>query len=569
MNVQLPDNSVVQFPDGMPEDQVNAAINAHLNSPSSLNPAPSNVQPAGIWEGIKQGAMDPINGLGQLMLHNGPDTSGLGDLDPSKTFDQQLQNQESEYQAGKQAAGRDGIDWSRIAGNTAATIPEFAAIPEVKAAQLAAALGKYGSKAASFVANTISNVGGGGLVGATAPVTDGSDYNETKKDQLLTSAGFIAATSPISKMISKVISPQVSKYVKSLMDENITPTIGQILGGPVKWLEDKATSLPGVGYLIKSAQTQSMDEARQAALARALAPIGKTGPIPEGRAGIQYVKDSLSDAYNNLLPHLQFAPDGQYVNNLINLKNLASNLPDQQANQFNNIIKTQIVDKLGPQGIMDGQTFKGAESELSRAAKGYRGDPSFDNRQLGDVLSQALSETRSALVRSNPQSAQQLNNINQGYANYTILRKAASSLGAEDGRFTPSQLQSAVKAADQSAGKGNFATGNARMQDLSDAAANVLPNKYPDSGTAGREMLGVLMGSALEGGSALGGHALLPLAIGGAASVPYLPGIRQLTAHILAGNRPIGAEQLANALRKSTPALANAYGVTSAQGTNQ
>lgn len=96
--------------------------------------------------------------------------------------------------------------------------------------------------------------------------------------------------------------------------------------------------------------------------------------------------------------------------------------------------------------------------------------------------------------RTNPNEAGQLQKINKAYADYAILRKAASMGGTagNEGLFTPAQLNSAVRMADSSAGKGAYASGKARMQDFSDAAMSVLPSKVPDSGTAGRLMSDVM-----------------------------------------------------------------------------
>jgi hypothetical protein len=42
-----------------------------------------------------------------------------------------------------------------------------------------------------------------------------------------------------------------------------------------------------------------------------------------------------------------------------------------------------------------------------------------------------------------------------------------------------------------------MATGDALMQDIATAGQNVLPNKIPDSGTAGRLGLGILAGGGV------------------------------------------------------------------------
>jgi hypothetical protein len=94
------------------------------------------------------------------------------------------------------------------------------------------------------------------------------------------------------------------------------------------------------------------------------------------------------------------------------------------------------------------------------------------------------------------------------------------------------------------------------MQDLSDAAENVLGPKYPDSGTAGRIMAG---GLAAGGGYML--DPTIPMALG-AASVPYLPGANKVMAAVLAGERPKSIQAMQPLVRAlAAPAAVNAIGV--------
>lgn len=102
------------------------------------------------------------------------------------------------------------------------------------------------------------------------------------------------------------------------------------------------------------------------------------------------------------------------------------------------------------------------------------------------------------LSRNNPaQLAKELANADAAYAKYVRLRNAGVAAANNEGVFTPSQLMGAVKKADNSVGKGAMATGDALMQDIATAGQNVLPNKIPDSGTAGRLGLGILAGGGL------------------------------------------------------------------------
>lgn len=534
-----PDGQLHVFPDEATPEMISQAF--------GLQPA----TPIGPGEGFMHGLMAPVNGLAQAGLHM-MDGSGLGDMDPSKTLDQQLATQETQYKAGRQAAGVNGIDWPEIGGEMVATAPLAAVVPQTKAAQFGAALGKYGSKAASFLSNAAIDTTAGGGYGAVQPVTEG-DYAPSKAEQIETSAGISGLLGPLTGMAAKAIKPSVSDETKILMNEGVSPTLGQILGGGAKWLEDKATSIPGLGYAINSARSRSLDQFNTAALNRALTPIGaSTDKI--GRQGLSEVSDKLSDAYDQVLPNLTLKLDNNFAQQISSARNA---IPTSELPVFDSVLSKQF-SKFSPNGEMSGDTLKGFQSEIRNHANGYGSDTSYDKQQVGQALDQVHAAIGDALQRTNPKYASQLANINQGYANYATLRRAGSMV-KEDGPFTPQQLATAIRSNDSSVGKGNFARGRAMMQDLSDAGVGTLANKYPDSGTAGREGLMALLGGALLGHV----NPAIPLGIG-AAALPYTPITQKASASLLT-QRPAGALQLAQALRKATPMLGNTGSIFASQ----
>jgi hypothetical protein len=237
---------------------------------------------------------------------------------------------------------------------------------------------------------------------------------------------------------------------------------------------------------------------------------------------------------------------------------MAQSLPPAQQTQFMNVVKTQIIGKLSPQLEMDGPTLKGAQSELGRISRGLTGDPSFDNQQLGQAIGEVKNLVEQSLPRNNAADAvRDLANANSAYANFVRLRAAASSQGAmnNEGVFTAAQLNNAVRGADKSAGKGATATGNALMQAFSTDAQSVLGSKYPDSGTAGRGLLGtmlsggVLPGIALAPGATLGG---IGAGVTGAAA--YSPMGNALMRALLT-SRPGVVRSAGNALMRNGTAL--------------
>jgi hypothetical protein len=271
-------------------------------------------------------------------------------------------------------------------------------------------------------------------------------------------------------------------------------------------------------------------------------------------------------AFNALDPGFQADLEG--------VAQMAQALPPSQQQQFTNLVQNQIVGKLGPQGVMTGETLKGVQSELGSIARGYLGDASFDTRQLGAAVGAVKDAIDNSLPRYNaPQAVQGLQAANAAYANFVRLRAAAASQGAMNngGIFTAAQLNNAVRSADKSVGKGATATGNALMQDYSTGAQSVLGNTYPDSGTAGRGILATLGGLGV---GALAGHGSLPMQFilpsAGAVGLGALPYTRigqRLTQDLLM-SRPQAAQAIGNAVSRYGVPLAPALGVALSHGAN-
>lgn len=519
---------------------------------------------------IKGGTQGIVHGLAWLANKVAPDSQFAKDANAAiPQMQQTITQQDNAYNAQRVAqqpptlsgliTGQKqapGFDWGRAAGQALAAAP------------LAAVMPTGTGMAGTIGAGALSGAATGALqpVGQLQP---GQTYAGQKMGQAATGALTGAIAAPLASVAGKVISGVGSAAQQKLADAGVTMTPGQILGGGFARTEDKLTSAPVLGDLIKNAQQRSVQSFNKATYNEVLAPLGQTYQGPVGNEGVQAVQNTISNAYDSALSRMKFsAADPQFQSDISNLAGLAQGLPPAQQQTFSNVLKTQIFGKLSPQGEMDGATLKGAQSELSRIARGYAGDPSFDNRQLGQAIGEIKNAVDSSLPRYNPPDAvQDLANANAAYANFVRLRGAAASQGAMNngGVFTAAQLQNAVKGADKSAGKGATATGNALMQDLSSAGQSVLGSKYPDSGTAGRSMLGLAAG-AMAGHAFLPPGAIAPAALGmGAAALPYTaPG--QRLAQALLMSRPAGAVPVGNALARYGVPLAPALGTALLNG---
>jgi hypothetical protein len=477
----------------------------------------------------------------------GPATKALGITPLGKSeFDSQLSNQENDYQSQRQGQG---FDWSRAAGN---------AIPQILA-----------TKNIPFATGLLKNVGiAGGIGGASSllnpvysnPQSD-SDFWAAKGNQAKVGALTGAAVAPIASLAARVVSPAASTnpQVQTLVDEGVTPTVGQMWGGALKRIEDGATSIPFLGDMIKNAQRNSAQQLSTAAINRSLTPIGDQLPAnTTGREAIGYATEKLGNAYDQVLTKIgAVKPDAQFTNDLSNLSGLVKNAPKEISDQFDRIIQNEILGRIDKNGVMTSEGLKAAESNLGQLATGASRTGDYDKQMLGSAIKEAQSTLRGMLARLSPDNAAELQSINTGYANLLRSQKAASYVGNESGNFSPAQLQTAVKALDKSKNNRTFATGNALMQDLSESGKNVLGGSVPDSGTPFRHAVEVGVGG-LVGHSALPepiGAAALPAAAGiGLAALPYTQTGQKL-ATLLMAKRPEMAQGIASGIRSSIPAI--------------
>jgi hypothetical protein len=404
----------------------------------------------------------------------------------------------------------------------------------------------------------------GGASGALTPTETGTSgmeaVQEIPQKVGMGALGGVGGTA-VGRGVGNVIAPKLSEAAQKLIGEGVNLTPGQMMGGALRKIEDKLTSAPLLGDLIDYSRTKGIEEFNKAVYKRALEPIGGKVPTETGRAGVEAVKTQISDAYNTLLPKMTFVPDKPLYDSISSLDKVVVGLPKPETKMVEDNVKAIIQKHMdtSKNGLISGKSYKAIESDLGELASNYAGSKGTD-AMVGNAYKQALGQVRQALTRSNPDYAEELGNINKAFANFARIRRAGSMANTQE-MITPAQLANAVKAADESAGKGATATGKALLQDLTDAGVQVLPSKISDSGTAGRSALvNMLLGA---GGAAGGSSAYqafptvtaVGAGLAGAAAAPYLPGVRNLVTTAV-GKRPESAKKLADAIRELAPYLA-------------
>ena len=541
--IDVPGMGVVEFPDGMSDDQIAAAIRKNLGEPK---PAMSK------GERFAAGMADPIHGGAQLltkMLPDGmvnagnslnnwlADKTGLVAKLPAGGVDEAVKTREADYKA---RSGVEGMDWMRLAGNVASPVNM--------------ALGAAAPAAKALAARSAIGAGVGVSSGALQPVI-GDDFASEKLKQVSISGIGGAAAPLLAAGFGRMISPKasVNPDLALLAKEGVKPTIGQTLGGRWNAAEEKLQSLPIMGDMITNARGKALEQFNRAAIGRATSPVGASvGEV--GRSGVKAAGDAVSQSYDDVLKSLKVVKfDAQYGKDFGQLKSMAQSLTQPMRQKFNNAAREVLQGRTSKIGGMTAETMKKVDSELGQMAARYGRSSVASEQELGDAVKQLQALLREQVARNSPQAADALKKANAGWANLVRVEGAAKAAKNNDGIFTPAQLNAAIQQADSSVRKRAVARGTALMQDLGGAGQNVLGNKVPNSGTFDRAAMGV---GGLSAGLI---EPWIPAALIGGAGMYSQPVQSLLRGAVSA--RPSSAESIARILNQTSPMLSPATGL--------
>jgi hypothetical protein len=346
----------------------------------------------------------------------------------------------------------------------------------------------------------------------------------------------------------RAISPIVDPAVAKLAAMGVVMTPGQRAGrGLTQFVENAVESVPGLGVAIRGAKRRGIEQFNRGAINEALKPIGAVLPkkAEAGRTAIEAAQEVISNNYDDALSKVRAPVDAVFQSDLAATAQNAANLPPEQAKAFDFIMQNKIAPLLQG-GQLDGSMLQDVTRTLQRVAADAKKTP-----VAGEFLADALSEVRQHFIdlagRYSPEGTAGFLKANQAEANMSRIYDAASKAHG-DGVFTPQQLATAVAKRGYGTTTKNAAAGNARMQDVADAAKSILPNTLPNSGTAERAAVLGGIGAGASGGLGALVNPAFALPIAGVA--PYVPGIdRALQAFALRGQGK-GAKALAKEIRK-------------------
>jgi hypothetical protein len=456
-----------------------------------------------------------------------------------------------ELEAALRSGAISGKDYEAIRNDLRAKQEQFAlenpktALGSEIAGGLVAPLGalKYAAKAPSILRSAMTSAGYGGLQGAGK-----STDTENLAGDVITGTTLGGVGGAALGTVGAAIAPQLQKGARELQQAGVPMTLGSAFGGQVQAVEQAAESLPIVGQLIKGARQEQFEAFNKAAFNRALKAIDPKLTVPKDlplREAADFTYQQISNKYGQIYPNTQLSLNKTLDRQLTGLENKYSTatLGEAGTQQFQaqlNNIKSRFENGKP----ISGAQVKALKEDLRKITDAYKG-ASGSEKLLGDAFNDLESSIMMSFRNQNPKYAKDLKAADTAYATYKKVENAAASTKGAEGVFTPAQLETAVKQGN----KAQYARGNALLQDLSNSGYDVLGNKVPDSGTAGRlGIAGILTGGA----GFLNPKAIVPTAI---ASGLYTPAGMKYAMPLLTNPRPDIIEQYAPSVRAAAPYL--------------
>lgn len=309
-----------------------------------------------------------------------------------------------------------------------------------------------------------------------------------------------------------------SAAARTLMDEGVTPTLGQgieqgVLGRAIRRGEEATTSLPLAGAATRAARDRPVMQWLNAVLGRAEAP--ELGISAQGKLGYEAV-DNLTNgfrsAYGSALKGNMIPLDDGAVSpvlgnrgvSLLQQVNSAIDNNPELESESKAVVKGIVAKRLQAvypdvqQGMIEAPALKSVADDLGSEGAAMlkgQGQDALKGRALleaDSVISEHINQFLPDDVRG------VISKLDDKYANFKRIQRATAMARDPSGAFNPEELKNAVRLYDTSRDKGRFARGAALLQDLAMAGKAVLPSTLGESGTTPR----ALMANVMKGGAA-------------------------------------------------------------------
>jgi len=475
IEVDLPDGSVAEFPDGTAPDVMKGALARYKTKPTvpagpmSMNEIEPNFGKQ-MLIGAGRSVHELTQGVRQMFGQTTPE-----EIADTKKYDAPLMDSV-------------GGQLGNAAGDIAMT-----ALPAAKVLKLSTALPKFKTAASLLAAGAVN-----GGYESLKPVQEG----DTRAGNAAFGFGTGAAAQGVGNLAARGITGLVkvsraaASLPKSVQD---AATLGQIadrttVGGKIaSSIEEKARSIPIIGQAITAARERGANAWRDNVLEN-VTPDGHTPVGDTMRERLSNIQDEFTKRYAGALDGQQVGPLGAFEKRITKITTDPTRglTEAEQAearrkimdyyNYMHGIDPTAQVPNI-PRNITATQA-KEFESFLTAQGRQYAKatTPGADNmaRLFGDAEDAYTVAYRSQLPLARRQA---LAPLDQKYSPYKTVERAATAVGNDMGDFTPSQLLLASKARSRVP---VFARGDGSMQKSADIGKHVFQDKLPNSGTIDR-----------------------------------------------------------------------------------
>lgn len=482
IEVELPDGTVAEFPDGTPTDAIKSALQRRFQQRQPAPPATEQIDPAQtafdalpMWQKPLQAADDLVR-----LAANGM-TFGFADKIAGYMGGEGTEAERARTEDARTRAGGAGLV-AELGGGIAT--PAGLAKAKLTATRLPGAIGRIGGLAAD---------------GAVIGVADALGNDRDVMTGAALGAGLGAAGQAVAGLGTKLISPfrapaERVAAAEVLAREGVPVTAGQRTGS--KMLRMAESEIGGtVAEDVFDAQREAFTQAALKRVGEESAKRATPEVVDNAFSRIGKEFDDLS-VRNALIPDQKVAED---------LTNVAVEYAGTVAPAMRSPIIEKTVDdaiKLLQTGQMDGKVYKTLRSNLDRFARGAsQPEAKMAARDLIQALDTGMERS---ILRNNPQDAGRWSNVRRQYRNMLVLEQslAGAGEGSAMGLISPAKLRQATVSKQ---GKRNWVRGNGDFADLSRAGEALLKD-MPDSGTASRQAARAIPNLLLGGAGAGAGY---------------------------------------------------------------
>lgn len=513
IEVELPDGTIAEFPEGTSPAAMESALAKYKASPQALPKQGEQYSPVGDkWADVPENmaagagrAVDKVlDGLTDAYLrYRGEDRAAQG-LKENVAEKRRLDAPLADSTSGKVG---------EIVGDVAMT-----AVPAGKAlGATATAL-----RGASRFKRGLAALGAAGGVNAAYEGTKIPEGEATRGDNAAVGGAMGAAGQVAGGVLARGVRGAIAKSAAARrlpQEVQDASTLGQLAdrdtlsGRFASRAEEQIRSIPLVGDFITNARKRGTDAWRDDVL-RGVAPDAAN--LPQGgstRETVEAIQNQFGDEYRAALDGVRINPSSAFTTRLQRITNdPTSGLTPQQQQAARELVEDYYnhTFQLSPRGAanppgastagpvtMSAEQAKRFEAWLSARARGHRLANQPDSQAQANMYETIEGAWESAYRSQLPLATRQrLAPTDARYSRFKTAERAATAVGNEEGAFTPSQLLNAVKSRST---KPRFAAGRGQLQEAADAGKTVFQDKIPDSGTAGRLLnLGALGGAVMD-----------------------------------------------------------------------